>query len=98
MDIYGRPEEGRHSLQIEVKRNLYMNEATREKTSGFGILQANLTRLIDKIVEEIVRPQISQKRNETEVSQIHRAIPKKATSTAWVQEEPSLYLYIHWSL
>ena len=59
-----------------------MNEATREKTSGFGILQANLTRLIDKIVEEIVRPQISQKRNETEVSQIHRAIPKKAASTA----------------
>jgi len=59
-----------------------MNEATREKTSGFGILQANLTRLIDKIVEEIVRPQISQKRNETEVSQIHKAIPEKATSTA----------------
>jgi N-formylglutamate amidohydrolase len=46
---HGRPGEGRHSLQIEINRRLYMNEETLEKTGGFGALQANLTRLLEPL-------------------------------------------------
>ena len=42
---HGRPAERRHSLQIEINRRLYMNEATLEKSSGFAALQADLARL-----------------------------------------------------
>jgi N-formylglutamate amidohydrolase len=42
----GRPEGGRHSLQIEVDRALYMNQRTLEKSPGFARLQADLARLI----------------------------------------------------
>lgn len=45
----GRPREGRHSLQIEVDRALYMNQKTLEKTSGFARLQADITQLIDAL-------------------------------------------------
>jgi N-formylglutamate deformylase len=43
---FGRPSERRHSLQIEVNRKLYMDEATLEKNQGFTMLQANLVRLL----------------------------------------------------
>lgn len=45
----GRPREGRHSLQIEVDRALYMDQKTLEKTVGFAQLQADITRLIDAL-------------------------------------------------
>ncbi|MCR5867357.1 N-formylglutamate amidohydrolase [Aquincola sp. J276] len=38
----GRPAERRHSLQIELHRGLYMNEATRERSAGFPALQQAL--------------------------------------------------------
>ncbi len=38
----GRPAERRHSLQIELHRGLYMNEATRERSAGFDALQGAL--------------------------------------------------------
>ncbi|MDQ6680572.1 MAG: N-formylglutamate amidohydrolase [Pseudomonadota bacterium] len=38
----GRPAERRHSIQIEIHRGLYMNEATRERSAGFDRLQAGL--------------------------------------------------------
>ena len=41
----GRPDENRHSLQIEVNRKLYMDEDTYEKSSGFNALQESLSRL-----------------------------------------------------
>lgn len=39
---HGRPELGRHSLQIEIKRTLYMDEARCERHAGFGHLIADL--------------------------------------------------------
>ena len=45
----GRPLEGRHSLQIEVDRSLYIDQKTLEKTSNFAQLQADITRLIDAL-------------------------------------------------
>jgi N-formylglutamate amidohydrolase len=37
---HGRPRQGRHAMQIEVNRALYMNETSHEKTAGFASLQA----------------------------------------------------------
>lgn len=39
---YGRPRQGVHAMQIEINRNLYMNEATYEKTAGFEALRRDL--------------------------------------------------------
>jgi len=52
--MHGRPQERRHSLQIEINRRLYMNEATLEKTAGFAGLQANLTALLEVLRSFIV--------------------------------------------
>jgi len=43
---YGRPGERRHSLQIELNRRLYMDEATLEPTRGYAKLEADLERLV----------------------------------------------------
>ena len=46
---YSDPAAGRHSLQIEVNRRLYMDEKSREKNAGFATLQANLDKLVAAI-------------------------------------------------
>ena len=46
---FSDPKAGRHSLQIEVNRRLYMDERTRERNAGFADLRANLTRLLERI-------------------------------------------------
>lgn len=38
----GRPAEGRHSLQVEVNRALYLDEATYEKSAAFDALRHDL--------------------------------------------------------
>ena len=43
---YGAPREGRHALQIEVNRRLYMNETTHAKRPAFGQLQNHLSSLV----------------------------------------------------
>jgi N-formylglutamate deformylase len=46
---FSDPAGARHSLQIEVNRRLYMDERTREKSSGFAGLKANLDELLRKV-------------------------------------------------
>ena len=46
---YSDPAAGRHSLQIEINKRLYMDEATLEKTAGFDVLQKNLSSLLQEI-------------------------------------------------
>lgn len=46
----GRPADGRHSLQIELNRALYMDEEAHRKIPRFEQLQADLTRLAADIV------------------------------------------------
>ena len=43
---HGAPSKGRHALQIEVNRALYLNETSLEKSRGFALLQAALTGMI----------------------------------------------------
>ena len=46
---YSDPANHRHSLQIEVNRRLYMNEATREPNGNFQTLKDDLDRMIAAI-------------------------------------------------
>ena len=43
------PANGRHGLQIEINRAIYMDERRLERNAGFAALQDNMTRLIDAI-------------------------------------------------
>jgi N-formylglutamate deformylase len=46
---HGHPAEGRHSLQIEINRDLYMDSDTLEKTASFPTLRADLARLAESV-------------------------------------------------
>jgi N-formylglutamate deformylase len=48
---HGDPAAGRHSLQIEINRGLYMDEARIEKSDAFPQLRQDIDRLIGTIVE-----------------------------------------------
>lgn len=43
---FSDPGQGRHSLQVEANRRIYMDERTRAKTAGFDALKANLDKLL----------------------------------------------------
>jgi N-formylglutamate deformylase len=47
----GRPAERRHSLQIEIRRPLYMNERTRERNEGFAHVQRDMTTVLSQIAK-----------------------------------------------
>lgn len=46
---FSDPKAGRHSLQVEVNRRLYMDERTRQRNGGFGDLQRNLAALLERV-------------------------------------------------
>ena len=50
---YSEPRRRRHSLQVEVNKRLYMDEATRSRHPGFAVLQADLSRLAEAIADYI---------------------------------------------
>lgn len=51
VERYSNPAQGRHSLQIEINRALYMNEETFEKSKNYEKLKADITDLIKFCVE-----------------------------------------------
>ena len=50
MRAFSNPALRRHSLQLEINKRLYMNEATRSKHDGFAVLQKNLLTLVDAVL------------------------------------------------
>jgi N-formylglutamate amidohydrolase len=50
---FSDPAARRHSLQVEINKKLYMDEASRTKHGGFDRLQADLTRLVEAINDYI---------------------------------------------
>ena len=52
---YSDPRRRRHSLQLEINKKLYMDEASRTRHAGFDSLQANLGRLVEAINDYIVQ-------------------------------------------
>jgi N-formylglutamate amidohydrolase len=62
---FGRPREGRHSLQIEVNRGLYMDEERIEKTEDFDTLKRDVDRLLAAVagfVEQQLQPPLPEAR------------------------------------
>ena len=47
---FSNPALRRHSLQLEINKSQYMNEATRSKHDGFAVLQKNLLTLVDAVL------------------------------------------------
>ena len=52
---YGRPGLGRHALQIEINRALYMDEARHEKLPTAGVVERLMTGLLEEIGEQARR-------------------------------------------
>jgi len=52
---HGRPAEGRHSLQLEIKRTLYMDEDTLVPNEGFAKLQRDLTTIASELARHVQR-------------------------------------------
>lgn len=50
---YSDPQAGRHSLQIEINKRLYMEDGSLRKNAGFSRLQNNLGELLKAVVDEI---------------------------------------------
>jgi len=50
----GRPQEARHSLQIEIDRSLYMDQRSLEKLPGFTALKGDLERLCAALREFVL--------------------------------------------
>ena len=51
----GRPAQNRHSLQIEIRRPLYMDEATRLPNDGFAPLQRCLDATLAAVAAHVRR-------------------------------------------
>ena len=52
---YSDPARGRHSLQLEINKQLYMDEAARTPHAGFDALRSQLLVLIEAIANYIAR-------------------------------------------
>lgn len=50
---YSAPKAGRHSLQIEINKRLYMEEGSLRKGAGFSRLQKNLGELLKAVIDEL---------------------------------------------
>ena len=48
MRAYADPAAGRHSLQLEINKRLYMDMRTLRRHDGFGLLQGHLMELVDR--------------------------------------------------
>jgi N-formylglutamate deformylase len=47
---YGEPARQRHSIQVEVNRKLYMDEATLEPNAHFATLRGHLRQMVDQLL------------------------------------------------
>ena len=48
---YSDPARRRHSLQVEINKRLYMDEATLARSTGFAALQRDLETLVDAAID-----------------------------------------------
>ncbi len=49
---YGRPTLGRHALQIEINRAVYMDETRHERTAGFRSAQLLMSELLEELARQ----------------------------------------------
>ena len=55
VQAYSDPAGGRHSLQIEINKRLYMDEGTQQRHAGFATLQQHLVQLVDALIAHAAR-------------------------------------------
>ena len=48
---YGRPSQGQHTVQIEIDRALYMNEARVEPNANFDVIRRKISGVIAEICD-----------------------------------------------
>lgn len=51
--MYGRPAEGQHTVQIELNRSLYMDEVNKQKNASFVKTQKKLAQAMEAIVQRL---------------------------------------------
>jgi N-formylglutamate amidohydrolase len=56
LDRHGRPDSGRHAIQIEIDRSLYLAENLRDPGPGLARMQAFVATLANTLAEEIAIP------------------------------------------
>lgn len=56
LDRHGKPGRGRHALQIEISRALYLDEALDQPAEGVAHVQALLLALVHAMVDELSSP------------------------------------------
>ncbi|MNV78794.1 hypothetical protein D3C71_1723100 [compost metagenome] len=49
----GQPALNRHSLQVEIRRPLYMDEVTRERNPGFELLRGHLSTVLEQVADYV---------------------------------------------
>lgn len=54
LERHGRPALGRHALQIEVSRALYLDSALESPGTGLVIAQQSLVAMVDALIEDIM--------------------------------------------
>jgi N-formylglutamate deformylase len=47
--MYGRPDQDHHTVQVELNRRLYMDETTKQKSGQFIEIQNKLTQAMESI-------------------------------------------------
>lgn len=52
---YGRPRRGLHALQIEIRRDLYMDEAQVERNENYGRMRADISEVAKDLVQFVSR-------------------------------------------
>jgi N-formylglutamate amidohydrolase len=52
---YGRPQAGRHALQVEINRSLYMNETSFDKSPDFERLKRDLEQMVRALTTIVPR-------------------------------------------
>ncbi len=52
-EAYANPAIGRHSVQFEINRRLYMDEVTRERSADYVAFKAAMTRLVSRVADYV---------------------------------------------
>ena len=55
IERHGRPARGRHALQIEISRDLYLDERMESPGPGVGRVRNMLARLVEELGRELIR-------------------------------------------
>ena len=54
-EAYGNPKANHHTVQVELNRKLYMDEATKEKNATYGETQKKLSHAIEIVRREVLK-------------------------------------------